>query len=347
MIIWINIPNFVLDMRGGREPEHFIAILQNKNLLPIFFVVPSKSWGVIYCPKEGSSKTHRRWKKICKYLETRNVAFDFVQSEGANAVERLASMMTRAGYGTIVVVGGDAALNHALCGIMRTKAPDGGHPVLGVIPNGFGNDFAKFWGLQADNYRETVDALLAGRKRKVDVGTVDIRSKDGQKGRLYFLNCLNLGVGSAIVNLKRKTSGFLGLKALSYFMSAFLLLFQRMNYKFAFRMSGEEINRSAMAFCIGSAHGYGQTPSAVPYNGLLDVTLVSKPRLSQLFQGLWLLLTGRFLSHRGVAVWRTRGLQVVSTGNSLLSIDGRVYHGSPVSSLDVGILPEEIEFLIP
>ena len=111
-------------------------------------------------------------------------------------------------------------------------------------------------------------------------------------------------------------------------------------------MSGEHIEQSAMSICIGSAHGYGQTPSAVPYNGLLDITLVSKPAIFQIFHGLWLLFTGRFLSHRGVKVWRTRHVEFTKLGHTPLSFDGRTYHGH-AQSINIGIMPEEIEFLIP
>lgn len=308
--------------------------------------MPSKSWGLIYCPKEGSPRTHKRWNKIRSYLESLGVAFDYVQSEGAGSVERLASMMTRAGYGTIIVVGGDAALNHALCGIMNTSSPTGKHPAIGVIPNGFGNDFAKYWGFSTDEYKQTIDALICRRLRKVDVGTIELCTKDGEKDKLYFLNCVNLGVAASITNLKRKTSSLLAVKTISYFISSLLLIFQRMNFKFAFNMSGEQHHRAAMAICVGSAHGYGQTPSAVPYNGMLDVTLVSKPQIFQIFQGLGLLYTGRFLTHNGISVWRTRHIEFTSTGRAPLSLDGRVYHQHVVSAA-IQILPEEIDFLIP
>ena len=307
--------------------------------------MPLKSWGVIYCPKEGSLRTHKRWKEIRRCLDNHGVLYDFVQSEGAGSVERLASMMTKAGYRTIVVVGGDAALNHALCGIMQTESPTGQHPVLGVIPNGFGNDFARYWGFMADDYSKTVEALMLHHTRKVDVGRTLSVNAEGKRSQLFFLNCVNLGVASSITNLRRKTRSFFGLNTLSYFTSSLLLIFQRMNFKFSFQMSGERVEKRGMALCIGSAHGYGLTPSAVPYNGLLDVTLVSKPQLAQLFHGLWLLFTGRFLSHRGVSVWRTSHMVVTSTGKAMVSLDGRVVHDD-VRMMDISILPEEIDFLI-
>ena len=43
---------------------------------------------------------------------------------------------------------------------------------------------------------------------------------------------------------------------------------------------------SLMAVAIGSGRGYGLTPSAVPYNGWLDVSFVYRPELRQLISGL-------------------------------------------------------------
>lgn len=104
-------------------------------------------------PERGLCPYTKALEKIRQYLEEKGVNFDYVQSEGAGSVERLAAMMTRTGYATIIIVGGDSALNHAICGIMSTASPSGKHPVLGVIPNGFGNDFAKFWGMHTDDYK--------------------------------------------------------------------------------------------------------------------------------------------------------------------------------------------------
>lgn len=310
--------------------------------------MPSKSWAIIYSPKEGSPRTHKRWNKIRHYLDEQGITYDFVQSEGPGSIERLASMMTRAGYNTIIVIGGDSALNHALCGIMKTESPLGGHPAIGVIPNGFGNDFAKFWGYSSDDYKKTIDSLLLRRLRKVDVGVVNftIKNKNKEKETLYFLNCINLGVASSITNLKRKTSSILTFKTASYFTSALLLSFQRMKFHFRFNLNGEFIEQNAMTVCVGSAHGYGLTPSAVPYNGLLDITLVSKPQIFQIIQGLGLLFTGRFLSHRGVKVWRTKEVKFESIGHAILSLDGRVVH-EPIEQVDVNVMPSEIDFIIP
>lgn len=320
-------------------------------------------WGLIHCPNEGGKK---RWKKILRYMQESGICFDFVQSEGPGSVERLAAMMTRKGYKTIVVVGGDAALNHALTGIFNTVPPNGKLPRLGVIPNGYGNDFARYWGMDVKNYRQTIDNLRKQRVRRVDVGvlsspdntsptTAEVKKQTSRQTDTtllpaepstlgYFLNCINIGTVASIIDIHRKTKHFLGLRTLSYFFGTFLMLFRRMNFKYDFTTSGEHIIRKGMTLCIGSAHGYGQTPSAVPYNGLLDMSLVSRPQITQLFHGLWLLYTGRFLGHKGIEVWRTRKVRFHHIGTAHVSLDGRII-SHPGDTFEVTILPEAIEFL--
>lgn len=105
-------------------------------------------------------------------MESRKVVFDYVQSEGFGSVERLARTLANNGYRTIVVVGGDGAINDAVNGIMSSSAEDKENIALGIIPNGIGNDFAKYWGLDEDNYKQAVDWVINRRLRKIDVGVV-------------------------------------------------------------------------------------------------------------------------------------------------------------------------------
>jgi diacylglycerol kinase family enzyme len=161
-------------------------------------IEPNK-WGVIYNPKAGTRKVQKRWKQIKEYMDSRGVTYDYVQSEGFGSVERLAGILANNGYRTIVVVGGDGALNDAINGIMHANIEYKNEIALGIIPNGIGNDFANYWGMNTD-YKEAVDTLIAGRRRKIDVGTCSYF--DGEKKiTRYFLNAINIGLGARIVKI--------------------------------------------------------------------------------------------------------------------------------------------------
>ena len=114
-------------------------------------------WGILYCPKAGFANPRKRWEKIQKVLDSRRVQYDMVQSEMADSVERLVKMMITNGYKTIVIVGGDSALNDVVNCLMMEEKTVRNEIALGVIPNGVMNDFASFWGIDQDNVEQTVD----------------------------------------------------------------------------------------------------------------------------------------------------------------------------------------------
>ena len=307
--------------------------------------VESNRWGIIYNPKAGSRKTQKKWNEIRSYMESRGVLFDYLQSEGYGSVERLARMLANNGYRTIVIVGGDGAINDAINGIMTSSASDKDQIALGIIPNGIGNDFASYWGLEKDDYKEAVDWIINRRVRKIDVGRVSYNEGDLRKTR-YFINAMYVGLGARFVWISNGTRRFWGMQWLSYLSSMFLLLFERMLHRIDMKINGEHIQDTIMTVCIGSARGYGLTPSAVPYNGWLDVSVVYRPELLQLIKGLWLLVNGRLLNLKVVKPYRTHKVKINRVQNAAISLDGRqLYYDE--SSLDVRILPEALTLIIP
>ncbi len=302
-------------------------------------------WGIIYNPKAGSRKAQKRWSEIREYMEERNVAFDYVQSEGFGSVERLSRTMANNGYRTIVVVGGDGALNDAVNGIMNSEAEEREKIALGIIPNGIGNDFAKYWGLDSDDYKGAVDVLIHRRLRKIDVGVYSCFDGNGHVSR-YFLNAVYIGLGARIVRITNETRRFWGIPLLSYFSSLILVAFERKLYRMHLKVNGEHIQGRLMAVAIGSGRGYGLTPSAVPYNGWLDVSLIYRPELGGLLSGLWMLQQGRLLNHKIVKPYRTKMVKILRAQNAEISLDGRILSEKHFP-VDVKIIPEALTLIIP
>lgn len=303
-------------------------------------------WGILYCPKTGLSNTRKRWEKIETVLKERGIVYDMVQSETAESVERLITMFVNNGYKTIVVVGGDSALNDAVNCLMKEEKQVRDGIALGVIPNGVMNDFARFWDFKENNLEQTVDWLRQRRVRKIDLGCIRYLNKNQERCHRYFLNCINIGMTADIMNLRRQTRRLLGSRTLSFLTSLFVMLFHRMEYKMKLRINSDTINRRVMTVCIGSGPGYGQTPNAVPYNGMLDVSVVYHPEVVQLIEGLWLLVTGRFLNHRSVHPYRTQEIFVDEARKALVGIDGRLMK-TPVGAYRINVEKEVINFLIP
>ena len=194
------------------------------------------------------------------------------------------------------------------------------------------------------DYKEAVDIIMRNRHRRIDVGTCYYYDGERHLTR-YFLNSINIGLGARIVRITDQCKRFWGVKFLSYFMALLSIIFERKLYRMHLKINGEHIRGRIMSVCIGSACGYGQSPSAVPYNGWLDVSIIHRPELTQLISGLMLLIRGRFLNHKGVIPYRTQHIKVLRAKNASVDLDGRILDRH--FPLEIGILHEAVTFIIP
>lgn len=108
--------------------------------------------GILYCTKASLLTTPNNcWASVERVLKNEGIAYDFVQSEARGSVTRLVKMFINNGYKTIVIVGGDSALNDAVNCLMQTERQTRNEIALGIIPNGVMNDFAHFWNFKEES----------------------------------------------------------------------------------------------------------------------------------------------------------------------------------------------------
>lgn len=302
-------------------------------------------WGVVYSSQSGLHKAHKRWHHIRAYMEQKGVQYDFVQSESSSSVYRLVDMLCHNSYHTIIIVGGDRALNDCINAVMNNKDTLPEDFAIGIIPNGIGNDFASFWGFSDENYKQTVDTLIARRVRKIDVGYC-IYQDEGIPQKHYFLNCLNIGLGARLIKASNDAVHLIGSKRLSVIPIILSQIFERKSFDFSMKVDTEEINDQYMTVCIGNSLGYGQTPNAVPYNGFLDISAITRPKWWQLFEGFWLLGKGRFLNYKNVHPYRANKIIIEQCEKASISIDGLYLRGKDFTPVKVGIEREVIDFII-
>ena len=300
-----------------------------------------RRWGIIYAPKVGSLRPMKRWKEIREYLVEKGVEYDFLQSENFDSIERHARMLADNGYETIVVVGGDGVLQDAVNGIMSSA--NRSSVSLGLVPYGIANDYSGYWGISDSDYKSALDCIMTHRVRKVDVGCC-MYDSGGVEKRRYFLNVLNIGVSAYIVELANKKRTFFA-KAAFRVLGFFHLLFRRQSFRMKFRLNCQTVDKKLMMLCIGNSRGYGMTPSAVPYNGWLDVSAIRMPKFLGILEGLHMLMRHRILNFRLVEPFRTTDMTIEDVGGAVMGIDGRPF--KPQFPLRVVVEPEALNLIIP
>ena len=305
----------------------------------------SDRWGIIYVPMAGVKKRARRWHQIKTVLDLRGVQYDYVQSEDYGSVERLARMLVDNGYKTIVIVGGDRAVNEALNGIMTSSVENLDDISLAIIANGVGNDFASFWGLgDVDDYKKAIDCVIKGNRRRIDIGYCSFQEEESLVKR-YFLMAVNIGLGARAIEISDFCKEFWGKSNPTYIISMIRLFVERTLYKMHFKVNEEVVNEKIMTLCVGNSRGYGMTPSAVPYNGWLDVSVIYRPQFWQMVQGLRMLLKGRLLNHQQVRPFRTKKVTIFDAQNASICVDGKKLNYS--CPLEITLMPEFLNFIVP
>lgn len=305
-----------------------------------------KNIGVIYCPNHRPFVSPaKRWEKIASSLDSHGLQYDMVQSERAGSVERLVSMLLNNGYENIIIAGGDSALNDAVNCLMKAERRIREKVALGVIPNGVMNDFASFWGFSYDNIDHAVESIVQNRIRKIDVGCIRYTNKNAETKSRFFINCINIGLLAGIQKLRQQTRRMLWSRKLSYMMSAVLLLFVKQFFKISYTINYVSEEHSINTLCIGNACGYGQTPNAVPYNGLLDIMVVRHSAISEILGGLYLFARGKILNHKRIMPYRSRLVELELPKHIPVSIDGHPME-TPCGKCCVSVMQEEVNFII-
>ncbi len=262
---------------------------------------------------------------------------DIVITEGPAHAKQLA--YAAEGYDTVIAMGGDGAVHHALNGVMEREPHD--RPALAVLPTGSGNDYARTLGMSSE-LSTAVLQLATGRRRRVDVGTCN--------GRCYA-NSLAVGVDAQVTARAVELKVTTGRTGLPLYLSAlmYVLFHEYRSYRVHIAFDDGPISERDMLL-IAMTHGptYGGgfhiTPDALNDDGLMDVCLIDT---IPLYQALWripFIIPGRHEWMRPVHPSRNHRVRLESARPIPGQIDGEIIMAA---AYDVGVLEGALEVVVP
>ena len=279
-------------------------------------------------PSAGGGRTHKLVGTAVAALadggiEPRQVFTESIEHgrrEARLAAERGDRVIVMSGDGLIGQVGGELA---------RTGA------VMGVIPGGRGNDFARVLGIPAD-VEEAAGIVAAGETREVDVGEVN---------NARFLCIASCGFDSdanRIANESRIRGplvyAYAALKALAAWKPA----------TFTLELDGkrEQVTGYTVAAANGKAYGGGMiaAPQAELDDGLLDVGATGNVGKLRFLRGLTQIFKGEHLETLEVKLWRVAEIRIEADRPFTVYADG-----DPIAELPatVRVLPAALRVIVP
>jgi diacylglycerol kinase (ATP) len=128
---------------------------------------------LILNPSSGTDKAPDFLPSINQALRDRFGRMEIVMTTAAGDAEDAAAQAVRDGCDRVFVAGGDGTLNEVVNGLRSEDAL--GRVVIGLLPLGTGNDFARMLHL-SEKPEEAVAAMFDEREVRVDVGTLNGRA---------------------------------------------------------------------------------------------------------------------------------------------------------------------------
>ncbi len=213
---------------------------------------------------------------------------------------------------TIVAVGGDGTLNEVGSQLVNTDS------ILGLLPRGSGNGFARSLGIPLDFYK-AIETLLNPKILTID--TVQLNED-------YYLGVAGAGFDAMIAHAFQN---FGPRGPLPYFYLGAKAFFKYDYPEFRIKESGHNKPIHPLIITVANTRQYGNgaiiAPLADYQDGLLEVCIVHKIPWYKLLQSLPMLFTGRINNSAFYSTFQAE--KIVIENNS---IDG-IYHmdGEPRS----------------
>jgi len=269
---------------------------------------------------------------------------DFLFTEGYRNAEHLASNAVEQGYRYIVAVGGDGTVNEVINGVMQHPAHKRKDVVVGVLPRGTGNDFARTIGATAsvNNLR----CLIENEQfATIDLINITYTDNHGNTTNRYCNNIADVGVGPYTILSADKLSGWLG-SNLAFSFSALKALFQKPQL-IEINADGHNYKGTTKCVCLANGRffgsGLGIAPLADVTNGTMEVVIIEDVSPLLFLRFMRSLRAAKPVNHPKVRYITVKKASIIAENNSLpLDLDGEVVGFAPLTAW---VVPNTINIL--
>lgn len=260
-------------------------------------------------------------------IELVNVHFDL--SDGY--VERALATAEQAGIRAVLVAGGDGTAGTIAAHVVKTSL------VLGVLPAGTSNDFARSLTIPMD-VAGAVRVVAEGRVTKVDVGCA---------GDRMFVHAAIVGINTDFARRAQALRRWIG--RLSYPIAAVQVYLHRTRFPLTLTNDGREECFDAFEAALINAPVYGgplrlEIPEAELTDRRLSVVVVTDITWQVLVRALPRALTHRSLRLPGVEMFSIRTARI-DTGKPMpITVDGELAGSTPTT---MKVIPSSLSVYVP
>jgi diacylglycerol kinase (ATP) len=258
----------------------------------------------------------------------------------------LASKATDQYVDAIISAGGDGTLNQIVHGVLAGRETASKLPVIGLIPLGSGNDFARsaFVKTEASQITSLIENF---QPKKIDVGQIHFTNSQTNMTELrYFVNMADIGMGPVVVDKVLRSGRPFG-HAVAYYKSILstFLQYRPMHVEVTSNDWMWKGKLRTLGVGNGKCYGHGMaiTPDAVLDDRMFNVFICGNVSVLDFVRYTGHLKKGKHIPHPEVHYKKTTQISFKSEGECLIEGDGEILGRLPAS---VRLFERQLEFLI-
>jgi YegS/Rv2252/BmrU family lipid kinase len=282
----------------------------------------------------------RTLRRLATNLEKRDWVTEIVETREAGDGLRFAREAADEGRDLVLVAGGDGTINEAANGIVGTET------ALGMVPVGTGNILAHQLNMPIlsvtapFHIAEMVEALTRSCIQRVDVGEVNDR---------YFVCWAGVGLDAEItVQLEPRARMAKRLRTLPYIIAAFSVASEFRGVRTRISVGDRTFNTRALLVLASNIQQYAAffniARHAYMDDGMLDIFVFKGLGFGYALRHVFRIFSGRYLRDPAVVQMLAREMEVETTPQVALHLDGDPFGETPAS---FRLEPAALRLLVP
>jgi YegS/Rv2252/BmrU family lipid kinase len=285
---------------------------------------------LIVNPSAAGGRTARALAGVQARLHELGLPHHTELTRGLEHARELARAAAAAGE-VAVAFGGDGVVGAVAGALVH------GEGVLGVLPGGRGNDFARVLGIPLEP-QAACQVLAGGVERKLDLG---------QAGARTFIGIASCGIDSDANRIANEAQRIRGNLVYAYGALRALSAWRPATFTVTLD-TGERRTATGYSVAAANSKAYGGgmflAPDATLADGLLDVVIISDMPKARFLALLPTVFSGRHVRQRGVEVLKAREVSVTADRPFTMYADG-----DPIGELPLTIraLPAAVTVVVP
>lgn len=285
-------------------------------------------------------------ERIIIGLERRGIEADLVATTAPREAVRLGLEAARSRVDLVIAAGGDGTVHEVCNGLLKALGQGIDGPVLGVLPVGTGNDFAKLVGPLKDLER-SLDILVDGELRRFDACTASWDEADH-----WCVNAAGTGIDVEVVREIVKKRGRSSPAVVKYLSAVLKALVSYEAIPLRIRMDDQVVERDAMIVvaangrCVGG--GFWVCPAAKPDDGRFDICIVNELSYVGALGVLPRIMRGAHENHSKVEMYRAKVVEIEALGPDPLffQLDGELHEPPAARSLKLRMWPAALPVMV-